>query len=151
MPWCTITQSHSGHLLGCVLTWSTSDDDVPSHSATLRQCTATTRCSTQQPKQVCHTHHTWGFCALVPSSCVCRTEWQSGVHVVCTIHTCSSISILPFLYAHNSTLFMKDVRGSDTRLLKATTSQSNSRRPPINTLLFYFIFHTSLNTPCNML
>ena len=70
MPWCNTTQSHSGHLFGCVLTWSTSDDDTPSHSALPQQGTISTRCSTQQPQQPCHSHHTWGCCPLVSSSCV---------------------------------------------------------------------------------
>ena len=70
MPWCTTTQSHSGHLFGCVLTWSTSGDDALSHFTTPQQGTTSTRCSMQQPQQSCHSHHTWGCCALVPSSCV---------------------------------------------------------------------------------
>ena len=69
IPWCTTTQSHSGHLFGCVLTWSTSND-APSYSATPQQGTTSTRCSTQQTQQSCHTYHTWGCWAPVPSSCV---------------------------------------------------------------------------------
>ena len=62
--------SHSGHLFECVLTWSTCDDDAPPHSATPQQGTTSTRCSTQQPQQSCHTYHNWGCCALVSSLCV---------------------------------------------------------------------------------
>ena len=83
MPWCTTTQSHSGHLFGCVLTWSTSDDDAPFHSASPQQGTTSTRCSTQQPQQPCHLHHTWGCCALVTSSCVCAELNGSVVSMWC--------------------------------------------------------------------